>query len=141
MFRHRSCIKIGMNRAFTPRACVYRTRRRGGTAGPVHREKSMDRQALRLKLMLSFGGMLLISAVAQAQPPGETLRQGPYTARGSLSYGPVTYYGALPAYSGYPLRRADESDVGFVSYYTSAYSPVFFTSINYPGVYGSHTIG
>jgi uncharacterized protein (TIGR03000 family) len=56
-------------------------------------------------------------------------------------YGPVTYYGAQPAYVGYPPRRVGETDIGFVSYYTSAYSPVFFTSINYPGVYGSHTIG
>jgi uncharacterized protein (TIGR03000 family) len=55
-------------------------------------------------------------------------------------YGPVTYYGSQTAYRGYPVVPR-EPDYGFVSYYTNAYNPIFLTSINYPGIYGSQTIG
>jgi uncharacterized protein (TIGR03000 family) len=55
-------------------------------------------------------------------------------------YGPVTYYGTQTPYRGYPVVPR-EPDYGFVSYYTNAYNPIFMTSINYPGIYGSHTIG
>src|SRR5262249_52640153 len=99
------------------------------------------RQMLIRKLLLTCGGALLACTVAQAQPPAQTLRAEPYSARGPVVYGPVTFYGAQPAYTGYPPRRVGDTDIGFVSYYTSAYSPIFFTSINYPGVYGSHTTG
>jgi uncharacterized protein (TIGR03000 family) len=34
-----------------------------------------------------------------------------------------------------------DTDYGFISHYTNAYNPVFLTSINYPGVYGSQTMG
>jgi uncharacterized protein (TIGR03000 family) len=101
----------------------------------------MCEHMLMSRLFWAVGGALLLAAPLQAQPPGQSLGQQPYSSRGPVTYGPVTYYGAQPAYSGYPPRRAGEEDYGFVSYYTSATSPIFFTSINYPGVYGSHTIG
>jgi len=99
------------------------------------------RQVLASRLLWTLGSLLLLAVPLRAQPPGQTIRTEPYSARGPVTYGRVTYYGAEPAYTGAPLRRVDETDVGFVSHYTLADSPIFFTSINYPGVYGSHTIG
>ena len=101
----------------------------------------MSRRLLISRWLWTLGGSMLLAFPLQAQPPGQTVRAEPYSARGPVTYGRLTYYGAEPAYTGAPLRRVDETDVGFVSHYTVADSPIFFTSINYPGVYGSHTIG
>jgi uncharacterized protein (TIGR03000 family) len=92
------------------------------------------------RLLLTVGGALFLFAPARAQPPDLGLRGQPYSSRGTVMYGPVTHYGAREAYQGAPVVTR-EPDIGFVSYYTSAYNPIFLTSINYPGVYGSYTIG
>jgi uncharacterized protein (TIGR03000 family) len=92
------------------------------------------------RLIWGFAGALLLTAPLQAQPPGQGLGRGPYTSRGPVVYGPLTFYGAPATEIDSPLRRAGDNG-GSVSYYTSADSPIFLTSINFPGVYGSHTIG
>jgi uncharacterized protein (TIGR03000 family) len=53
----------------------------------------------------------------------------------------LTSYGSQAAEIGSPIRRGDDTRYDSVSYYTSADSPVFLTSINFPGVYGSYTVG
>jgi uncharacterized protein (TIGR03000 family) len=109
------------------------------TQAMAHEEASMFRQLL-IPCLTALGGALLFGLPAQAQPPSQSSRAETHDARGPVMYGPLTYYGAQPAY-GYPVRRAGEIDYGFVSHYTVADSPVFYTSINYPGVYGAYTIG
>lgn len=96
---------------------------------------------LKTRLLVSLGGALCLLAPAQAQPPTIGVRPvGNYMVRGSVMYGPVTAYGATTAYQGYPAE-VRTADYGFISHYTNAYNPVFLTSINYPGVYGSQTMG
>jgi uncharacterized protein (TIGR03000 family) len=100
----------------------------------------MYRFSIAKRVLLTLGAGLLMLAPAQAQPPQLGVRPQPYSTLGPVDYGVVTYYGARPAYTGYPVARP-VNDIGFVSHYTSAYSPVFLTSINFPGVYGTHTMG
>jgi uncharacterized protein (TIGR03000 family) len=95
---------------------------------------------LKARLLLSIAGALFLLAPAHAQPPTIGVRQETYSSRGSVMYGPVTFYGSQTAYRGYPVTPR-EPDYGFITHYTSAYNPVFMTSINYPGVYGSLTMG
>lgn len=100
----------------------------------------MFRNCLNARLLLGLGGALCLLSPAHAQPPTIGVRPEPSSTRGSVMYGPVTFYGSQTAYRGYSTRRI-EPDYGFITHYTSAYNPVFMTSINYPGVYGSLTMG
>ena len=90
----------------------------------------MTRQTLMQRLALACA-MLATGVVAQAQPPSQTTRPSPALSQGPLMYGPLPNYGFGRSY-GSSLRDTGDMD---------AVPPVFYTSINYPGVYGSHTIG
>jgi uncharacterized protein (TIGR03000 family) len=56
-------------------------------------------------------------------------------------YGPLPNYGLQPRYRDSRSLRGEESDTRYFSRASGIDSPIFFTSINYPGVYGSQTIG
>jgi uncharacterized protein (TIGR03000 family) len=89
----------------------------------------MTWQTLMQRLALACG-VFTTGVVAQAQPPSESIRPSPPLTRGPLMYGPQPNYGIVPTYYG------ADSD-----YYSNVVPPIFYTSINYPGVYGSHTSG
>jgi uncharacterized protein (TIGR03000 family) len=89
----------------------------------------MSWQTLMQRLALACG-VLATGVVAQAQPPTESIRPQPSLTQGPLMYGPLPNYGVVPSYVGADLR--DTAD-------TVSVPPIFYTSINYPGVYGSHT--
>ena len=99
----------------------------------------MNWKPLMRQILLSCG-FLSATIPLQAQPPGQTTRPEPVTT-GPLMYGPLPNYGLQPRYRDWRSLRAEESDTRFFSRSTGVDSPIFFTSINYPGVYGSQTIG
>jgi len=74
----------------------------------------MIQQAFASRLLGTVVCPLIVTASLHAQPPGQGLRQESYSSLGPVMYGPITYYGAQPAYTGAPLRRSDENDIGFV---------------------------
>jgi uncharacterized protein (TIGR03000 family) len=83
---------------------------------------------------------LVALSPALAQQPVLGLGPVPFSQRGPVMYGPTTFYGSLATYTGKPLWPED-SRLAFVSNYSSTYSPVFYTSINFPGIYGSYSFG
>jgi uncharacterized protein (TIGR03000 family) len=101
---------------------------------------TMLRQLFSGSWLLAVAGSLALVNPAPAQQPVLGLGRQPFSARGPLEYGRTTLYGADATYTGKPLVPYD-SRPAFVTNYTSTYTPVFYTSINYPGIYGAYTDG
>jgi uncharacterized protein (TIGR03000 family) len=99
----------------------------------------------RLVVLVALGTLIIPGPVTAQYLAGST---GGYTSRGPLMYGPIPGYGTsvgvvgvrAPTYGGY---------YGAYGYNAPSYyyadnwinSPVFMTSLNYPGVYGAYSDG
>jgi uncharacterized protein (TIGR03000 family) len=114
----------------------------------------MLRHPFRLSLAAAGLALLLAPRPAPAQyPVGDRRSEMSVGGSYSESYGPgyTFYYPAVNLagrYNFYPGKYTGDyrasrfaTSEGRYSTTASGYSPIFFTSLNYPGIYGSYTTG